>query len=328
MTTETEYGRIALEGLVARLAEHFEAEELNGMVAEVREEARLGAGHVAESAKATLSKAERSLDATTGAVRAAIGERFRDGWAQEIFENRVIVQLEGSGFLQVGYEIDEAGAVTLDPDTQPVEIQYVAIAKSEGSGILQEMRGLFKEFRDAMAGKPQGATKAVAPALKRKAAPEPPGGTTQPDGPATKAPTRQRKTERVGLLKTDDEKHLIYGVVYEPNVIDAHGGWMAADDIEKACHSFLDKSQEIGLEHSTKAAAAKPVENYIAPADFEMEGQTVTKGSWVMVTHVDVRHEDGAGLWKAIKSGDYTGYSWSGWAAKTPGNAPPAEAAA
>src|SRR6266566_9517764 len=49
----------------------------------------------------------------------------------------------------------------------------------------------------------------------------------------------ERITKRVPIVKIDAERRLVYGVVYEPNVPDAHDDMMTADEIEKACHGFM-----------------------------------------------------------------------------------------
>lgn len=41
------------------------------------------------------------------------------------------------------------------------------------------------------------------------------------------------------IAKADDVQRLVYGIVYEPNVADAHGDFMTPEEIEKAAHGFL-----------------------------------------------------------------------------------------
>ena len=49
-------------------------------------------------------------------------------------------------------------------------------------------------------------------------------------------------------------------------------------------------------------------ESYVAPADFEVNGETIVKGSWVLVTKA------GDEIWEQIKKGSITGYSMAGTA--------------
>ena len=47
-----------------------------------------------------------------------------------------------------------------------------------------------------------------------------------------------------GVYKSEsDEQKLVYGIVYEPDVPDAHGDYMTAEEIEKAAHGFGGRPQ-------------------------------------------------------------------------------------
>lgn len=109
------------------------------------------------------------------------------------------------------------------------------------------------------------------------------------------------------ILKADEERQIVYGVVLEPDTPDSQGDVISADEIEKAAHRFLVKSRVIGLRHSKKAPA-EVVESYIAPDDFEMGGQRVKKGSWMLGVHIT-----DSGLWSAIKQGEYQSFSVGGF---------------
>tara|TARA_B100001123_G_scaffold170526_1_gene196181 strand:- start:38232 stop:39752 length:1521 start_codon:yes stop_codon:yes gene_type:complete len=125
--------------------------------------------------------------------------------------------------------------------------------------------------------------------------------------------TYSNKFDRqVKIAKSDADRRLVYGVVLEPEVIDAHNDIVSIDEIENAAHNYLIKSRMVGDQHS-KPAKADIVESYIAPADLDIGGQQIRKGSWVMVTKV---HDDS--MWSGIKKGAYTGYSIGGYAVKEP----------
>jgi len=106
------------------------------------------------------------------------------------------------------------------------------------------------------------------------------------------------------------EKGLIYGVVYAPNEVDTDGDFADAEEIECAAHNFLPDAV-MNLHHKDNLEDVQVVESYIAPCDFKMGEQVVTKGSWVLVTKVC--NED---LKKAIASGEITGYSLEGSATR------------
>ncbi|CAI6221798.1 XkdF-like putative serine protease domain-containing protein [Bacillus subtilis] len=108
------------------------------------------------------------------------------------------------------------------------------------------------------------------------------------------------------LAKEEGEQKLVYGIVYEPDTVDAHGDFMTAAEIEKAAHGFLKDAREIDKQHDFKGGVGEVVESYVAPADFEMNGETIKKGSWVLVTKASEE------IWEEIKKGEITGYSMAG----------------
>lgn len=125
----------------------------------------------------------------------------------------------------------------------------------------------------------------------------------------TKADGKPNFTKQVKpLIKADDPQKLVYGVVYEPDVEDSQGDSMGAAEIEKAAHGFMENYQQIDKQHDFTTHAGQVVESYIAPADMEIGTQTVTKGTWVLVTKATDE------IWDAIQKGDYTGYSLAGQA--------------
>lgn len=112
----------------------------------------------------------------------------------------------------------------------------------------------------------------------------------------------------VTIWKSDDEKRLVYGVVLEPDFVDAQGDLIDADTIEKAAHNYMAHYRTIGLQHMEVAEDIELVESYIAPVEFMAGEQVVPQGSWIMVSHVldDL-------TWEAVKAGVFTGYSIGGY---------------
>jgi uracil-DNA glycosylase family 4 len=110
------------------------------------------------------------------------------------------------------------------------------------------------------------------------------------------------------IIKADNEKQIVEGIVLEPDTLDTQGDTITADEIEKAAHRFLVKSRVVGDSHK-KVAGAEVVESYIVPDDIQLGNQKVKKGSWVIGVHVT---DDK--LWDAIKNGEYTGFSVGGFA--------------
>ncbi|GLF85278.1 hypothetical protein R51_03230 [Bacillus safensis] len=110
------------------------------------------------------------------------------------------------------------------------------------------------------------------------------------------------------IAKADDAQRLVYGIVYEPNVADAHGDYMKPEEIEKAAHGFLKDAREIDKQHDFQGGVGEVVESYIAPSDFEMGDEVIKKGSWVLVTKASDE------IWEQIQKGEITGYSMAGTA--------------
>lgn len=107
---------------------------------------------------------------------------------------------------------------------------------------------------------------------------------------------------------------LVYGIVYEPLKMDAHEDWTSAAEIQKMAHSFLPSALRTGIwtDKNHKEPLAKNdvdvVESYIAPVDFTLDnGESITKGSWVLVAKVNSEE-----LRKAIEDGEITGFSLEG----------------
>ena len=118
----------------------------------------------------------------------------------------------------------------------------------------------------------------------------------------------------VPIRKVDTERRLVYGIVLEPGSpenTDAHKDWVSAPVIETTSHAFLSRyhrQSQLGVQHTVFGEIGVDlVESYIAPVDFEMGGEPVSKGTWVMVTKV----VDDA-LWEDVKAGKITGYSIGG----------------
>ncbi|MDY0388743.1 MAG: XkdF-like putative serine protease domain-containing protein [Methanolobus sp.] len=103
-----------------------------------------------------------------------------------------------------------------------------------------------------------------------------------------------------------EEKQLVYGIVYEPDRIDLQDEFMTAEDIQKSAHTFISDFGNIDANHDFESQMGVPVESYIAPQDFDIEGKTVKAGSWVLV----VKCTDEA--WERVKKGEFGGFSLAG----------------
>ncbi|MGK8833738.1 XkdF-like putative serine protease domain-containing protein [Bacillus paranthracis] len=129
----------------------------------------------------------------------------------------------------------------------------------------------------------------------------------------TKSEQEPTFEKEVKIIKGEDEEQkLVYGIVYspgsadDPETHDAHGDFMTAEEIEKSAHNFIAKYRNIDTQHDFNAGAGEVVESYVAPVDMEINGETITKGTWVLVTKATDE------IWEDIKDGKMTGYSLAG----------------
>ncbi len=116
----------------------------------------------------------------------------------------------------------------------------------------------------------------------------------------------------VAITKADAKRQVVVGVVLEPDTVDTQKDTISAEEIEATAHQYLVESRIVGAQHRKKARA-EVVESYLAPCDFELGGQKVIKGSWVLGVHV----LDSA-LWQDVEAGHYTGFSVGGVARRDP----------
>ena len=107
----------------------------------------------------------------------------------------------------------------------------------------------------------------------------------------------------VRIIRVDEARHVIYGMVYEPNVLDTYGEFMVSEDVESLCHRFaqLSLGETIDTMHDNIPNGSYPVESFIArdgDSDFPA-------GAWVLGVKVTDGH-----LWAQIKKGELNGFSF------------------
>jgi hypothetical protein len=136
---------------------------------------------------------------------------------------------------------------------------------------------------------------------------------------------REKASKRVGIYKADDAKRIVYGVVLDPYIIDAHDDYLSPAVIEATAHDFLSESRVVGLDHSGEADGAKVVESWVqpypTPEDYKaaIEGKphkayaqnfgddVVRSGSWVLGVKLPPE------LWERVQSGELNGFSIGGF---------------
>lgn len=124
-------------------------------------------------------------------------------------------------------------------------------------------------------------------------------------------PPVDAQSERIAeFKKTDGKLQIAYAEVYAPNLPDAHGDFMVADEIRKMAHDFLRNgfTKKVDVEHDNEEYGCAIVESFIArdgDPDF-------IPGSWVAGIHIP-----DAELWKQVESGEINGFSLQGMGVQT-----------
>lgn len=140
------------------------------------------------------------------------------------------------------------------------------------------------------------------------------------------------KSATVSLLKalSDAPKRIVYGVVLDPYVVDAHNDVVPPAEIEATAHEWLKSTGGlVNLHHKTSAnahAVESFVEAYPTPEDYRaaMAGKphrayrrkygddVVHSGAWVIGVQLD------EALWAAVERGEIAAFSIEGFGVKTP----------
>jgi hypothetical protein len=108
------------------------------------------------------------------------------------------------------------------------------------------------------------------------------------------------------IYKAHKERREITAPVLVPEVVDAHGEIYSEEEVLKACRNFNAVCMKTNLQHMYQMEddAAKFIESYVTPADMNVEGVIIKKGSWVAT--MKVKNDS---LWQAVKEGEFTGFS-------------------
>ena len=129
----------------------------------------------------------------------------------------------------------------------------------------------------------------------------------------------QEQSVRIYKAEEGKEEKIVYGVVMEPDELDAHGEYSTTDDIRKACYDYMENYKgELGLFHKMKSDSLKLLENYITLVPIDK--YKIKEGSWIMAVRVNDEE-----VWDRIKLGQsnpndpnaITGFSIQGYAVKT-----------
>lgn len=114
---------------------------------------------------------------------------------------------------------------------------------------------------------------------------------------------------RTKFCKIDNDKRLVYGIVYEAGPVDTQGEYTDEEELEKAAHRFMEQvggTNEMHQDSLTRREAV-PVESCVLRPGDVFKGVHFDYPTWVVGTKI---YSDS--VWKKIKEGEYTGYSMEG----------------
>jgi hypothetical protein len=129
----------------------------------------------------------------------------------------------------------------------------------------------------------------------------------------------------VRIAKSEDSKHIVYGVVLDPYIVDSQNDWTPPSEVEKVAHNYLKRSRTVGYMHERKDDSSHVVESwveqypshedYVAAMNNEPHKVTARKfgddvihsGTWVMGVKL------GNESWEKYKSGELNAFSPGGY---------------
>jgi hypothetical protein len=102
----------------------------------------------------------------------------------------------------------------------------------------------------------------------------------------------------------DEELKQVTYVAMIPDHTDLHGDYTSENEVRKAKESFNKSMMRANLFHMVMTDTFDVIESYQLPADSELNGHFISKGTWLMT--LQVKSKD---IWQQIKSGEIVGLS-------------------
>lgn len=121
-------------------------------------------------------------------------------------------------------------------------------------------------------------------------------------------PSKNTLQRTVNIVKVDEDKREVTGVVYEPDVADTEGDYTTSDEIKKAAYLFMknQKTTNIDKQHDETPDEGFVAESWIVQKNDERLPDA-KEGSWAVV--IKVENDE---TWDGVKSGEITGLSMGG----------------
>ena len=131
---------------------------------------------------------------------------------------------------------------------------------------------------------------------------------------SAKQPGELTLQKEIKILKTDEEKQMVYGIVYSPGEVDTDGDFASAEAIEKMAYNFMKNARttNVDQQHDFVADEGFVAESWITKSgDPLFADQPV--GSWAVGIKVENQE-----TWGLVKSGEIQGLSMAGAAQTVP----------
>jgi len=116
-----------------------------------------------------------------------------------------------------------------------------------------------------------------------------------------------KKQRYAAILKADEEKRLVFGVISEPDTVDLQGDALSREEIARMARNFEQYVREFRDRHTRRKVRTEIIRSWVNDHDFTYAGQLIKAGSWLMC--VRVLDDE---IWGKIKSGIYRAFSIGG----------------
>jgi len=128
------------------------------------------------------------------------------------------------------------------------------------------------------------------------------------------ADTDTPELKRFDIKKIDEEKHVVYGIVYSPGEVDSQGDMATAEEIEKAAYAFMKNARidKVDDDHDYDPDVGFVGETWLTKENDSIFPDEPT-GSWAV--GIKVENDE---TWALVKSGEYNGLSMAGSANRSP----------
>ncbi|MDR2905273.1 MAG: XkdF-like putative serine protease domain-containing protein [Helicobacteraceae bacterium] len=111
------------------------------------------------------------------------------------------------------------------------------------------------------------------------------------------------------IAKSDEERGVIYGIVYAPDQVDSQGDLASASEIERAAYGFMKARNTLNVDsdHDEVTKDAFVAESWIVRKGDLLFPSESDVGSWAVAIKLESEE-----LKSAVKKGDYEGLSMAG----------------